>query len=91
MTAFAEIDKEHCRVNLELNILLGLSREKHKNIVQILYTFRSITPDKKVTVIIDAAALSYFLMPPSPSSSKGIMKHAKRSRISHQVRRQPNK
>uniref|UniRef100_A0A9J2PQ03 Protein kinase domain-containing protein n=1 Tax=Ascaris lumbricoides TaxID=6252 RepID=A0A9J2PQ03_ASCLU len=45
-----EIDKEHCRVNLELNILLGLSREKHKNIVQILYTFRSITPDKKENV-----------------------------------------
>ncbi|VDM48881.1 unnamed protein product [Toxocara canis] len=43
-----DVDKKHCRVNLELNILLGLSREKHKNIVQILYTFRSITPDKKV-------------------------------------------
>uniref|UniRef100_A0A915A2H4 Protein kinase domain-containing protein n=1 Tax=Parascaris univalens TaxID=6257 RepID=A0A915A2H4_PARUN len=62
MIAFAEIDKEHCRVNLELNILLGLSREKHKNIVQILYTFRSITPDKKVTIVIEYGRQPSFLL-----------------------------
>lgn len=46
---FDDTDTEmESHVNLELDMLLGLSRERHKNIIQVLYTFRSVTPDKKV-------------------------------------------
>ncbi|TKR95945.1 hypothetical protein L596_010038 [Steinernema carpocapsae] len=34
--------------NLELMMLMSISREKHKNLVQVLYTFQSIGPDKRV-------------------------------------------
>ncbi|KAK0415485.1 hypothetical protein QR680_011968 [Steinernema hermaphroditum] len=34
--------------NLELLMLLSLSREKHKNLVQVLFTFQSLGPDKRI-------------------------------------------
>uniref|UniRef100_A0AAF5PQB7 CMGC/GSK protein kinase n=1 Tax=Wuchereria bancrofti TaxID=6293 RepID=A0AAF5PQB7_WUCBA len=40
--------EEDSQVNTELDILLGLSCRRHKNIIQVLYTFRSITPDNKI-------------------------------------------
>ncbi|VDN25224.1 unnamed protein product [Gongylonema pulchrum] len=40
----AEMD---AHANLELEILLAVSSERHKNIIQVLYTFRTLTPDKK--------------------------------------------
>ncbi|VDM41093.1 unnamed protein product [Toxocara canis] len=43
-----DAERKQRGIHLELNILLGLSREKHKNIIQLLYTFRSITPDKRI-------------------------------------------
>ncbi|VDO26155.1 unnamed protein product [Brugia timori] len=39
------------QVNTELNILLGLSCRWHKNIIRVLYTFRSITPDNKIFLL----------------------------------------
>uniref|UniRef100_A0A915PBB0 Protein kinase domain-containing protein n=1 Tax=Setaria digitata TaxID=48799 RepID=A0A915PBB0_9BILA len=40
--------EEDSHANTEVDILLGLSRRQHKNIIQVLYTYRSITPDKKI-------------------------------------------
>ncbi|KAK6101224.1 hypothetical protein QQG55_3775 [Brugia pahangi] len=34
--------EEDSQVNTELNILLGLSCKRHKNIIRVLYTFRNL-------------------------------------------------
>uniref|UniRef100_A0A914Q822 Protein kinase domain-containing protein n=1 Tax=Panagrolaimus davidi TaxID=227884 RepID=A0A914Q822_9BILA len=40
--------------NIELILLLALSREKHKNIVQVIYTFQTISDrkDKRVSFFL---------------------------------------
>lgn len=38
------------KLNAELSMLLNLSRKEHKNIVQVLYTFRNTTADKKISL-----------------------------------------
>uniref|UniRef100_A0A8R1Y1C8 Protein kinase domain-containing protein n=1 Tax=Onchocerca volvulus TaxID=6282 RepID=A0A8R1Y1C8_ONCVO len=47
--------EEESNSNVELDMLLSLCRERHKNIIQVLYTFRNITPDKKIceTMVFD--------------------------------------